>query len=119
MKKYLTIVILGFFLSVWATARPAQFVKKTVTQPDGTSFTLVRYGDEFNKIRMTEDGCAVAQGEDKWWNYVVLDNEGMRYDSGVHVGTRVPANVLSSSRMAAQHTKSARRESFDRLQART
>ena len=36
MKKYFTIVILGFFLSVWATARPAQFVKKTVTQPDGT-----------------------------------------------------------------------------------
>ena len=119
MKKYLTIVILGFFLSVWATARPAQFVKKTVTQPDGTSFTLVRYGDEFNKIRMTEDGCAVAQGEDKWWNYVVLDNEGKRYDSGVHVGTGVKADVISSSRMAAQHTKSARRESFDLLQNQT
>ena len=118
MEKHITIVLICLFLSIWAAAKPARFVSKTVVQPDGSTFTLIRYGDEFNKVRMTSDGCAVAQGEDLWWNYIVMDSDGSRIDSGIHVGEKVPSEVLSSSRIAAKNSESPRRASFERCQSR-
>lgn len=98
MKKVTLYIIIGLFFSFLATAKPGKTTITKVTQPDGTSFTLISYGDEFCRIRKTSDGCAVFRDKDGWWCYQGIDNMGRKYNTSVHVSSQAPADILAASR---------------------
>ena len=88
-------------------------------QPDGSSFTMISYGDEWAKIRKTEDGCAVRRGTDGWWYYAVPDILGDWQCSQFKVGQSVPESVRAESVRAGMRAPAGgrlKREAFDRIQ---
>ena len=58
---------------------------------------MISYGDEWAKIRKTEDGCAVRRGTDGWWYYAVPDILGDWQCSQFKVGQSVPESVRAES----------------------
>ena len=116
-KRGIMVAFFVIFVILSADARPARPSMRTVTQPDGSSFTLISYGDEFHKVCRTSDGHAVIRGNDGWWYYEVLDAEGRRCSSGFPAGSKAPAEILSESRSLVPSGPSSRRLTFDRLQA--
>ncbi|MGM9736550.1 MAG: M6 family metalloprotease domain-containing protein [Candidatus Cryptobacteroides sp.] len=117
-KRVLTVALFVIFTVLYVHARPARPSVRTMTQPDGTSFTLISYGDEFHKVCRTSDGHAVILDKDGWWCYEVLDAEGRRCSSGFPAGSKAPAEILSESRSLVPEGPSDRRLRFDRLQTR-
>jgi len=57
-----------------AYAVPAQRVPMIVTNPDGSTVTLTKVGDEFFHCFLTEDGYPVRADEQGW--YRIVDNSG-------------------------------------------
>ena len=99
MKRSLPILFfLMLFISVMASAGPVRNKSCVLVQPDGTSFKAVISGDEFFRIKMTADGCAVIQDENGWWCYAGYDADGGKFSSGCKVGKAAPSEVLSRSR---------------------
>lgn len=56
-------------------AAPSLPLRKTVKQPDGTSVTLVRHGDEYLSYFATEDGYIVAADSAGAYRYVATMSE--------------------------------------------
>lgn len=91
------------FIGISVSASPARKGRILLTQPDGTSFAAFMSGDEFMKIKTTEDGVPVIQDEDGWWCYALFNADGSRYSSGCRVGgpisdragLRIPYQQLS------------------------
>lgn len=74
-----------------AGANPAMRVQQTLTQPDGSSFAAVLWGDEYANGWMTEAGYTVRfDNATGYWVYAVLDEEGGLADSGARVGLDAP-----------------------------
>ena len=69
-----------------------------LTQPDGTGFYARFHGDEFIRIKVTEDGSAITQGEDGWWYYAEYDMNAAKLSTGYKVGKSVSADVLARCR---------------------
>ena len=72
MKKVL-------FLMLWSAtlfAIPAKRTPTVVAQPDGTTFSIVGFGDERYNYAETLDGYVVIQGSDAYWYYATLSPEG-------------------------------------------
>lgn len=92
MKRYCTILL---SLLIFQFLLPAKSVMqtKTLTQPDGYSFTSRFRGDEFLKILTTADGYPIVKGEDGWWYYSAYIN-GEFVNSGMNVGRSLPSNSL-------------------------
>lgn len=107
MKHKTTLIFLTLILSLTVHCRPARKGIIPLMQPDGTVFDARLKGDEFYRLTTTADGCAVVQDEDGWWCYAVFDDEGNRSSSGCRVGTKVPAAILSESRMIPYGTLAA------------
>jgi M6 family metalloprotease-like protein len=64
------LVIIG--LLAWATpvyASPSAPITVTLTQPDGTPFTAVQWGDEWNSGFESLEGYSILQTSDGWWVY--------------------------------------------------
>lgn len=59
-----------------AMAVPACPDAAAVTQPDGTSITLQRQGDEFLHFTTTADGYTVVKGDDGYYFYAVAGTAG-------------------------------------------
>ena len=98
MRIYSTII--AFFillLTVSTYAGPVRESSAVYYQPDGSSFNVNITGDEWIKIRTTEDGCAITIDKDGWWCYATYDHEGKISSTGYHVG-KAPAHILSASR---------------------
>ena len=66
MKHRLLIAILGLFLTTFLSARPIKPIVSTITQPDGSTFISISYGDEFVRITTTEQGNAIVRDSDGW-----------------------------------------------------
>ena len=117
--KRLRYLILAFLITLPLGAKPGRAGKVTVYQPDGSSFTMLSYGDEFIRVRKTEDGHAVIKGEDGWWYYAAADILGNRWSTGCRIGKDASESALSASLAAAQITPRSsriRREAFNALQ---
>ncbi len=76
-------VILAGFLFLAALpgsdvqASPASPVPFTVTQPDGTTFTAIQWGDEYLNGLETVDGYSIAQiAATGYWYYLTATLEG-------------------------------------------
>jgi M6 family metalloprotease-like protein len=97
MKHRLLIAILGLFLTTFLSARPIKPIVSTITQPDGSTFISISYGDEFVRIITTEQGNAIVRDSDGWWCYAIYNSDGTKYSSGHHVGAGAPAGVITGS----------------------
>lgn len=104
MKPYRHIILIVSLLcfTVAINARPARGGISIVSQPDGSSFTLITYGDEFHHVCKTTDGCAVICDLDGWWCYACCDKDGKKTSSGWRVGTPAPAEAISASKALLQ-----------------
>ena len=67
MKRFLTLAValLGFSLQLFAVK--AWPYPVTVTQPDGSTLTIVLHGDENRSWKTTLDGRPVYQDASRWW----------------------------------------------------
>ena len=111
------LVLLGCVFTL--PAKPGRAGRVSVKQPDGSSFTMISYGDEWAKIRKTEDGCAVRRGTDGWWYYAVPDILGDWQCSQFKVGQSVPESVRAESVRAGMRAPAGgrlKREAFNRIQ---
>lgn len=61
MKRHLLSILLFLSLALSASAIPAKPGKTTVTQPDGSTVTLVLHGDEFTHFTTTIDNYTVVK----------------------------------------------------------
>lgn len=98
MKRNLSFifaVLLFATISIRAFAVPAYPFPVTITQPDGTTLSVILKGDEFHHYHTTEDGFLIVKDKDGIFNYAKVDNQGKKID------TRVKANN-STSRSASE-----------------
>ena len=97
LRKLLTYITISL-LAITTSASPARRGPVILTQPDGTSFTARLQGDEFTRIKTTQDGHAIIQEEDGWWCYAIYESDGSKYSTGHRVGKDVPSTILNQSR---------------------
>lgn len=90
-------VVFLIFLTHISFAGPVRNGSDVYTQPDGSTFSVKVSGDEWLRIRMTEDGCAIIRDDNGWWCYGTYDSEGNIRNSGYHIGD-APAEVMAASR---------------------
>ena len=114
MRKSLLLLVLGMLCAI-AHATPADPSPCKITQPDGSTLTVVLHGDEFFNYMTTSDGYTVVQNEAGFYTYARLDgNDLVAGDCIAHdadhrtaadhaVLAATPKN-LTSSRMV-QHGK--------------
>ena len=74
MKHSLLIITLGL-LCLIARAVPADPTPAQVTQPDGTTLTVVLHGDEFFNYLATSDGYTVVKNEKGYYTYARLEGD--------------------------------------------
>ena len=103
IKKFMKIygVIITFFLllaSAFTYAGPVGDTRAVYYQPDGTSFNVKVTGDEWLKIRTTEDGCAIINDSDGWWCYAKYDINGYITNTGYPIG-QAPTHVMAEARL--------------------
>ena len=72
MKKTLLLLAMGI-LSLVSQAVPADPTPSKVTQPDGTTLTVVLHGDEFLNYLTTSDGYTVVKNKAGYFTYARLD----------------------------------------------
>lgn len=81
-----------------AAGSPVRNSHATYVQPNGRTFTAKIRGDEWLKIRTTENGCAIVKDSEGWWCYAVYDSEGRIESTGYRVGDKVPSETILASR---------------------
>ncbi|MDE7135094.1 MAG: M6 family metalloprotease domain-containing protein [Muribaculaceae bacterium] len=74
--------------SLEAMAVPAKRISFTTTQPDGTTVTLTRGGDEFNKFFTADDGAVVVASTDGAYYFAAVDQA---------TGRMVPSATLAAN----------------------
>lgn len=95
-RRFLLLNILLFF-SLTVFSKPARTDRIYLRQPDGSGFFARFFGDEMMRIKVTDDGAAVIQGEDGWWYYAEYDASGRKSSTGCRVGLSVSSDVLMRS----------------------
>ena len=76
MRNFLVLFALGLMCLV-ARAVPADPTPAQVSQPDGTSLTLVLHGDEFLNYLTTIDGYTVVKNKAGFYTYARLDGNSL------------------------------------------
>ena len=100
MPRRILLLTALLLLSLCAAASPARRNRIVLRQPDGTEVHAILQGDEFHKLLTTEDGCAIAQGEDGYYHYIYYTPEGRRVQTSWHAGDRAtPPSVMAESRV--------------------
>ena len=74
MKKHLCLLLMGL-LCLIARAVPADPTPMVVTQPDGSTLTVVLHGDEFFHFTTTADGYTVLKDGTGFYTYAVADGD--------------------------------------------
>ena len=96
MMKNFMFLILGLVCLV-ARAIPADPTPVKVTQPDGTTLTVVLHGDEFFHFTTTLDGYTVLKNEAGYYTYARLDGNRLAssgivaHDKGQRTATDLAA----------------------------
>ena len=87
----------ALFICLCASSAPARKGRIVLAQPDGTTFTAIIKGDEYTRIKTTEEGHAIIQDREGWWCYAEYEADGSRRSSGCRVGVQTSADILSRS----------------------
>lgn len=114
MRHSLLLFALGLMCLV-ARAVPADPTPAIVTQPDGTTLTLVLHGDEFMNYLTTSDGYTVVKNKAGYYTYARIDGNDLvasnciardnrtaadrAYLAGVPKGLTSPAMVQRGKKM--------------------
>lgn len=96
LRAYISIFVMILAI-LPAASVPARKGRMHLTQPDGTTFTAYIKGDEFSKIKTTEEGYSIMQDDEGWWCYAIYESDGSRENSGWKVGQEVPSEILVRS----------------------
>jgi M6 family metalloprotease-like protein len=88
MKHLLLLVLCSASLF----SMPAKRTPTVISQPDGTRFSIVGFGDERYNYTESLDGYVVVQGPDHYWYYATLSLEG-RFVPSMY---RVPGDGIPS-----------------------
>ena len=100
MPKRILLLTALLLLSLCLAASPARRSRIVLRQPDGTQFSAILRGDEFHKLLTTEDGCAIAQGEDGYYHYIYYTPEGRRVQTSWRADdSATPSSVKAGSRL--------------------
>lgn len=111
MTRIYCIITLMLMLTILSgNAAPARKGRTILRQPDGQTFPAYIRGDEFTRIKTTEDGHAIIQDDNGWWCYAVYRTDGTKECSGWRVGSKVPQPVLDESRRIPYGTISEKAE---------
>ena len=130
MKKHLCLLIMGL-LCLIARAVPADPTPMVVTQPDGSTLTVVLHGDEFFHFTTTADGYTVLKDGTGFYTYAVADGDRLvpsgrvardlsrrsaddrNFLSSVPKGLTGQADVTSGRRMLGKRNAVMRRVGAD------
>lgn len=100
LRTLLLAGIMAFFMAgpIVCHAIPAKHNRLTITQPDGSSVTLLFKGDEYFKVTTTADGSAVSLCSDGYVRYVTYEDGKRTVTDYIVNGDDVPADVISASK---------------------
>lgn len=105
MPKRILFLTVLLSLSLLAAAAPAGRRHIVLRQPDGQEVNAILQGDEFHKLLTTEDGCAIALGEDGFYHYIYFTPEGRREQTAWRANDpATPPSVLARSRSIPHET---------------
>lgn len=117
MKRFLISASIALGVSAAALAIPAKPGRHTFTQPDGTTVTLQRIGDERFHTLITTDGLAVSRAADGAYKYmtpqgvsaITAHNPGARTEAEARFLEANAENVSATNiaRKAAARRKAA------------
>ena len=91
MKNVLLLLVMGL-MCLNALAVPADPTPATVTQPDGTTLTIVLHGDEFFNYLTTTDGYTVVKNKAGYYTYARLDGDRLVASNTVARDNRTAAD---------------------------
>ena len=94
MKKTLLLFIAIVFGAMQcALAAPLKNIAVQVTQPNGQVIHCFASGDEFYNYLHDANGFTIVKGDDSYYCYAMLDNQGQVVASPYRVGSVDPASV--------------------------
>jgi M6 family metalloprotease-like protein len=99
------VIIVCVLLSAVAHLQAAVYtgLQVTYTQPDGSTFEVRLWGDEFSVHTETTDGWTIIQDANQWWSYATSDGNGGITASNVRIGLGDP-NTLRVAKHLKQST---------------
>lgn len=74
-KRVLLSAAAAMCIALQSMALPADNTPRVVTQPDGTTITIVLHGDEYGSYMTTLDGKIVERCDDGFYRYTQLSND--------------------------------------------
>ena len=77
------LLVLLLLVSYSVSAVPAYPYPVKVTQPDGTTLTVILKGDEFHRYHTTEDGYLITKDNSGVFNYARMESSGRLISTGV------------------------------------
>lgn len=75
IRSLFAIALLLIIATAEVTAVPVYPFPKKMTQPDGTSITIIGHGDEFFSYMTTTDGYTIVKGEDNAYRYAIMSGD--------------------------------------------
>lgn len=75
IRSLFAITLLLFITTAEIAAVPVYPLPKKLTQPDGTSITIIGHGDEFFSYMTTTDGYTVVKCDDNAFRYATMQGE--------------------------------------------
>ena len=93
MKKNILLTAILLALTAWAMAAPLRNIEVKLTQPDGQIIHCFASGDEFYNYLHDTNGFTIVKGEDSYYYYAMLDNQGQVVPSAYLVNSVDPVSV--------------------------
>jgi M6 family metalloprotease-like protein len=121
-KKYTTLTAVALTLALSASAVPAKKGLMTVTQPDGTTITIKKVGDERMHFTLSDDDKLLIQDVNGQFSYANIDEKGALKSTGIkavnaavrpaaHANYLKSINDIQPANVQAKRLANARRKS--------
>lgn len=110
VKNLISVVLTIFVMAPVLKAGPVRNGNALYMQPDGSCIDVKVKGDEWTRIRTTEDGCTIMMNAEGWWCYGIYDEDGSIRCTEYIVGKSVPADIVTASRRIPYGTLSHQAE---------
>ena len=93
MKKTFILIIALLGAMLCAMAAPLKNMEVRLTQPDGQVIHCFASGDEFYNYLHDANGFTIVKGDDSYYCYAMLNDQGQVVASSYRVGSVDPASV--------------------------